>query len=331
MQTGWRKWWPWLKAVLVLAILLAVGRQFGRDLQRLDLGQRTLRWGWLFAAGAIYLLGLALSALYWYRLLRGLGQHPSANAVIRSYYLGHLGKYLPGKAWAVMIRTTVAAGAGVRLGVAVLSTFYEVLVTMTAGALLAAVVYACQIKNLFAPLNVEGAWQIWSHGTTELTAVDPRWGALLALLLLAPCGLPLIPAIFNRLVARLTQRFRDPDASPLPHARPIHLLEGVVLAGCGWLMLGASLWATLQAVLDEPQPWEWSTWLNYSAALSLAYVAGFVIVIVPGGLGVREFCLTLFLAPELVRFAGEEAPGLTVLAVLLLRLVWTAAEFVVAG
>jgi uncharacterized membrane protein YbhN (UPF0104 family) len=63
-------------------------------------------------------------------------------------------------------------------------------------------------------------------------------------------------------------------------------------------------------------------------------VAGFVIVVAPSGLGVREFFLTLFLAPELAALAGlgeAAAQATAVLTVLVLRLVWTAAELVAAA
>ena len=58
--------------------------------------------------------------------------------------------------------------------------------------------------------------------------------------------------------------------------------------------------------------------------MGLAYVAGFLAFLVPGGIGVREYFLLHLLA-----FAGP-AKGVAA-AVLVLRLVWTAAELVAAG
>ncbi len=69
------------------------------------------------------------------------------------------------------------------------------------------------------------------------------------------------------------------------------------------------------------------------AIVGLSYVIGFVVLIAPGGLGVREFMLTLLLTPELVGVEGmdrEQARATVVLAVLVLRLVWTAAELFAA-
>jgi hypothetical protein len=68
-----------------------------------------------------------------------------------------------------------------------------------------------------------------------------------------------------------------------------------------------------------------------TAILALAYVGGFVAVVVPGGLGVREWVLDRFLAPELALEAASAAQPVTVVIVLVLRLVWTAAELVLAA
>src|SRR5581483_4914168 len=121
MRDGFRKWWPWCKAFLALAILIAIGRQLLRDLRRPDLWQYSIQLDWLFACGLLYLAGLGFSAVFWYRLLTLLGQQPAFLAAMRAYYVGHLGKHLPGKAWALLLRTTLIHGPDVRLGVAGLS------------------------------------------------------------------------------------------------------------------------------------------------------------------------------------------------------------------
>jgi uncharacterized membrane protein YbhN (UPF0104 family) len=61
-----------------------------------------------------------------------------------------------------------------------------------------------------------------------------------------------------------------------------------------------------------------------TASVALATVAGFVVAVLPGGLGVREGVLMYALAPAM----GED---LAVVAALVLRLVWVAAELVAAA
>src|SRR5205823_3923511 len=133
------KWWKLAKALLAIAILVAIGRQFALALQ---IPQRGLRpsledlWGrllhpaWLLPAGVLYLAGLGFAAVYWYRLLLDLDQHPSFVGAIRAHYVGQMGKYLPGKAWALFLRSSLVRSSRVRVGIAVLTSFYEVLTTM---------------------------------------------------------------------------------------------------------------------------------------------------------------------------------------------------------
>ena len=78
------------------------------------------------------------------------------------------------------------------------------------------------------------------------------------------------------------------------------------------------------SVQAAPAPWSVYECLDCTAIAALSYVAGFVAQ-TPGGLGVRELILQQFLVPRL----GGEAPA--VVAVLLLRLLWTTGELVAAG
>ncbi len=291
-----------LKWALAAAILFFVGRQFYRDLGRPELENISFQPGWLVVSGVLYLLALGFSLAFWVRLLHYFGERPSAVSAVRAYYLGHFGKYVPGKAWALFLRGTLATPA-VRFGVAVVTALYEVLTTMAAGALVAAVVF------LFDPPHVSGL----------------DWPPVLTgLLLLGLCGVPLLPAVFNWLTRRLAKRFEAISILNLPPVGFLTLLEGLALTACGWGVMGLSVWSLLQGVLPQAPELTVGLWLYLSAATGLAYVAGFLAFIMPSGVGVREFFLLRLLA-----YLGPE--GLIAAAVLLLRLVWTAAELVLAG
>ena len=49
-------------------------------------------------------------------ILRRFGHTPSVLSILRAYYVGHLGKYVPGKAWALFMRASLIHGAGVPPG-----------------------------------------------------------------------------------------------------------------------------------------------------------------------------------------------------------------------
>jgi len=331
MRGKLRRAWPIVKALLWLLILYLIGRQFARDLQRPELAQRPLHAGWLALSGLLYVLGLGFSALYWHRLLGHLGSPISLGVALRAYYLGHLGKYLPGKAWALFLRSSLVHGHGVSAGMAALTSFYEVLTTMAAGVLVAAILFAVLGADAGAGLNAETLYHLlWMEQPGE-GGVQRPVVVLVSLLLFVAFLVPLHPAIFNRLVMRISKT--PEQTGQLPQIRLIYLIEGLAFAAVGWLFLGASFAAALRGIVG-------SDWLlldvrtaRLPAIMGLSYVIGFVILIAPGGLGVREFLLTLLLTPELVGVQGmgtEDARATVVLAVLVLRLVWTAAELVTA-
>ncbi len=333
MRAWLRKWWPWIKAVLAIAILVGIGRQLAPAANP-AMWHRPVRWQGFVLAGVFYLLGLGCSAVFWYRLLRALGQKPAVPAAIRAYYLGHLGKYLPGKAWALFLRAGIVSGAGVRMGLATITSLYEVLTTMTGGVLLAAVLLPWQLPQSPPGTNLPVLRQLLALEAPHLTTPDRNGILLLIGGLLVAVGLPIFPPVFNRLIRGMSQRFPKAESLQMPHLRPTVTAEGLLLAAGGWLLLGASLWFVLYAILPRPLEWDWTLWSRYSAFLALAYVAGFVIVIVPSGLGVREFFLTLFLIPEVAPLVGsdpDETRATVLLAVVLLRLIWTAAEAIITS
>jgi uncharacterized membrane protein YbhN (UPF0104 family) len=328
MRRRLRQLWPCLKAVLGLAILVMVGRQLLRDLRRPELWEQPLAPGWLVLAGLLYLAGLSLSALYWHRLLLSLGSRPRLRTTLRAYFLGHLGKYLPGKAWAILLRGSVARDGGPSLGLAAGTAFYEVLVTMAAGTLLAALLFATLAPDRDLGINLDDLRQL-------LTLQPPAGGRiaggtclLLALLLLAPFAAVLHPALFNRVAGRLLRKEGVPPSLHLGH-----LGSGLLLTGCGWVLLGISLWSVLQSIPGMALPWSRSAAL-LPALLAVSYVAGFVVLIAPGGLGVREVLLAFFLTPHLVEHTGRDsaaAHASAELVALVLRLVWTTAELLLAA
>jgi uncharacterized membrane protein YbhN (UPF0104 family) len=347
MRHRLRKLWPLLKLLLGLVIVVLISRRFYLDLRKHpELLHQSLRPGWLFLSGVLYLIGLGFSAVYWHRLMIGLGQRPPFLVALRAYYIGQMGKYLPGKAWALFLRAGLVRGPHVTPVLATVTAFYEVLVTMSAGVLLAAVFFilllppgsdldsghlrhqvAAMFEEIGKPDDVPVDWQRLRSEVTLAeepgAPLDRTLALALAVGLLVPLLLPILPPVFNRLVHHLSLPFRAAEAV-LPKFRTRGLIEGLCATGLGWMCLGASLGAALQGTLPEPPAWTGDNWGRLTSLLGVSYVAGFVILLVPSGLGVREFLLVLFL----LAFFGDSSPADVVLAVVVVRLVWTAAELV---
>ena len=305
------KTWAWrlAKGLLALAILLGVGRQFYHDLTQSagpgepDLWALPLRPAWLASSACLYLAALSFSACYWYRLLRLFGARPAFLKAYRAYFIGQLGKYVPGKAWALLMRGGFVAGPDVPLATALITAFYEVLTTMASGALIAAIVF------VLAPPDLPTL----------------QWKPLFTgLLLLGLCGVPLLPGVFNFLTRRMARRFAAIDALGLAPIRLTTLIQGLMITGCCWLTFGLSLWALLRGILPEPPALTLGTWARFCGSVGLAYVAGFLAFVLPSGVGVREYFLR-----QLLGFAGPDK--WIAAAVLLLRLVWTSGELLMAA
>ncbi len=286
------------KLLVVIVVFWFVRHTIYEAVEQLADHPLRLSPGWLVAAAGIYLLGLLPAGLFWHRLLLTLGQDARLGETLRAYYIGHLGKYVPGKAMVVVIRAGLIRSHRVNTGVAAASVFYETLTMMSVGALLAAGILAAWFReHIFL--------------------------CLVALALMIAAGLPILPPVFRR-VAKFARVGRsDPlIADKLESLGVSTLLLGVGAMVICWLLLGISFWAVLQSMGVE------NTGLTanlplYVAAVSLAMVAGFLSLI-PGGAVVRELVLTELLAPQL-----GGAVALT--SAVVLRLVWLGGELIISG
>jgi len=269
-----------------------------------------LHWGWSVAAAAMYVVGVLPAGWFWHRVLRDLGQETGLIRAMRAYMIGHLGKYVPGKLWVVVLRVGLVSGPGVQPTMAGAAVFVETLTMMAVGALLSA-------------LYLIFAWQ--GHG--ELLAVAVGIACVAGILTLPPIFKPIL-----RIVARRNSRPEVLNAVERLGFRTLWQGWGGMLIL--WACFGISLWMTLRVIGLDRLPF-WAPLPAMIASAAMATVSGFVIILLPGGLGVREFVLVALLAPYLKgALAGSEfsdhAELMAVLAACLLRIEWLLAEVIAA-
>ena len=129
------------------------------------------------------------------------------------------------------------------------------------------------------------------------------------------------PLVFPRVSILLASPFPSVGVDAQPRIdRPL-LGKGLLLNAISWLFLGLSQVAVIRALSTAGLTFEVIALVT--ASVALATVAGFVVAVLPGGLGVREWVLMTTLAPAI----GED---LAVVSALALRLTWVAAEAVAA-
>jgi uncharacterized membrane protein YbhN (UPF0104 family) len=249
-----------------------------------------LSWPFVGAALLAGLAGLGAWMLAWRSLLAGLGSPLPLRAAVRVYAVSQLGKYIPGSVWTLVAQMELAKDLQVPRKRGASAAILAMGTTIAAG---------CAIAAVTLPL-------------TSSDATRRYWW----LLVLAPIFLamlhPRVVALGLNLTLRVARRPLLDQQADL--ATMIRALCWTVL---GWLLFGVHAWLLVHAAGG-------SGLLLATGAYALAFTAGFLVVIAPGGVGVREAALTVALGPVL-------PPGAPLVVALVSRVVMTVADLVWAG
>lgn len=293
----WFRWVKWLIGAVVFVGLVIVLASIVRDLQASKLDFREIRWGWLAAAYVLYMVGTVPGGVFWHLVLNALGQRSPLNRSLRAFFFSQLGKYVPGKAMVVVMRTMMVAGPGMSTPIAVTSVFIETLTWMAVGAMIGSLMVAI--------LNPQ-------HTVLMVVGV---LGAFAVLVLISP------PVLGWTLKRAATIKGNTSGLADLRGLNSLTMVQGWVLMAVGWTFVAASFWAVLRA-LPGPE----ATLAHFALAMecvTLSIVVG-IVSLIPGGLGVRE----LVMVPLLSRDFG--APKALACAIVV-RLIWLISELSVVG
>ena len=291
---GMRSWRSAARiAFSVLAVALLVVTVV-RQRDALAAAAQQLSASALLASTLLVVAGLVAQMLSWRALFAGeTATMPSLRASAQIYYIGQLGKYVPGSIWAVVAQSELGLSHRITRSRSV---------TVALGAL--------------AVLVVTGT----GVAATVLSATSPEslrsyWWALLAL----PVGVCLLtPPVFNRLIRlalRLTHRNETTDGIG---ARSLAVSSAWALVM--WGLFGAHAWVLAGALGARSS----NVALVCVGAFALAWVAGLLVVIAPAGAGAREAALVLALGAVLGR------PEALVLA-LVSRILMVVGDAILAG
>jgi glycosyltransferase 2 family protein len=292
-----------------LIVLVAVARHARNTLVDLDARGESVRIepGAFFIAVGLYIAGLVPLGVFYGRVLAASPTPISTYAAVRAYLISHLGKYVPGKALVVVMRAGLSVPYGARPATAAFATFYETLVMMAAGGLFAAAAFGWEtVLPIVLPFG---------FGTARVPLSLLGLGMGIAFLVVVE------PRIFPRLASLGRLPFRGVGADALPRVTWRLLGEGLLWSTLAWTLLGLSQVAVLTML--GPSRLLQANWPAVVASVALATVAGFVVPISPGGLGVREWVLWTSLSASIDRDRA-------VVAALVLRLAWMVGELIAA-
>jgi glycosyltransferase 2 family protein len=243
--------------VIAVAGLVFVGRTLVSEWDDTQALLRDASWGWLVVALPTCLAGMTLVGVPWRAIIEALGEHHRLGAVLRWYFPGQLGKYVPGGIWPVVGRGELAVRGGVSRTIAYASVALSLALTYLAAALTALVFLAASVL-----------------------LGDDAGGAFWALLVL-PLGFACLhPAVLTRLVATAERVLSREMVVQVPDYRTTVRL--ILFHVPAWVLIAVATWFVARAFTPDPPVAQ----VLFAGVLS--WIVGFVVVPVPGGIGVRE-------------------------------------------
>ena len=272
-----------------LAGVAFVTRLVIRDWDEISEAVGAARPGLLVASVLVGLCGMTIIGLNWVYLVDRTGSPVRRTRGMSWYFVGQLGKYVPGGIWPVVGRAELAVRAGVGRRAAYTTT-------------------AASMFSTYFTAGVVGAALLpWALGAPAPVAIG------LPVLLAIGVGAAFHPQATGRLLelgSRLTRR-QLLLSVPTWRSTLITLARHVP----AWAAITLATWVVARALGFDIDP------VLLMAATPTSWLAGFVIIGLPGGLGVRE---SVFVAIVATQAAESEALAVALLA----RMVFVAVDIV---
>jgi glycosyltransferase 2 family protein len=208
------------------------------------------------------------SMLVWRLLLAASGSRVPLRGAAHIYFVGQLGKYVPGSVWPVLAQMELGRAYRVPRERSATSAVLAMAVNLTSALLV----------TLVAVPFLGGS------------AVSGYWWAFLCVPVLLAF---LHPRVLNPVIGRVLRAARRTEPQTPLSGRAI--CAAVALNTAGWVLAGAQIWL-LAVRLGAPVG---RTFPVAVGAFAFAWAVGFLIVFAPAGAGVRELILVATLTPVL--------------------------------
>lgn len=291
----------WMGSIrLLIAVLVAVAIGYtiwnaAGQLKQQEFRFSQINYLWWVAAIVSYIGAMSLSGIFWHRVLIAMDQKPKLKNSLSAFFISQLGKYVPGKAMVIVLRTDRIRGDQVTIGPAIVSVFIETLTWLFTGSIIASVL-------LFV---------LFDNRLLQVTAV--------AMMIIA--GVLTAPPVIRWFAHRMGHVKGKKTGKVMMGITAKVMAPGWVLLTIGWCLSGLSLWLVLKGLPDVSMV-AGDYWLCLTC-VTLSTAVGFASLL-PGGLGVRELVMIPLLS---TRFDL----AVVVVAVVAIRIVWLISELLTAA
>lgn len=262
-----RGWWRWARAIggaIILVVLVLHFRQDWKDANAHPVAWH-FRWEFIVASLTVTWVMYGVLIWGWRSVLHGWGQWIRAIDAARIWSISSLGKYIPGKVWAIASMAVMAEKEGVSGAAATGSAIIMQLLSLATGAVIA--------------IALVGTTMLVNFPGGSVSAICVAIFALLGAISLAS------PSVTRR-IGFLVRR---PDA-----VQPVepNALAGAIFAN---LIAWAGYGLAFQLLVLGTMPSVNLSWATATGAFTASYIGGYIMLFAPAGLGVREGLMILLL------------------------------------
>ncbi|MEO6998318.1 MAG: lysylphosphatidylglycerol synthase domain-containing protein [Terracoccus sp.] len=260
-----------IAVVVLAAVVYAVVRNWA-DVS-VHLGQ--ISWGTFALSTLAAAVGTGLTMLGWRVVLSDLGSELHLAPASGVYFVGQLGKYLPGSLWSVLVQADMARRLGVPRRRTAVAGFLAIGFALMAGGLIGLPAASLLLSSR-------------SQGAGDSGGFD--WWVLLAMPIIAVLC---VPRLLNAIIAAGLRLLRR---APLEHALSGRaVVRTVVVMALAWTAFGVHILLLARAVSSDGLLHPGLT-VAAMSGYALSVSLGMLTVVLPAGLGAREGLLTLVLA-----------------------------------
>ena len=281
-----------LKIIVVPAVIFFMVKMVMKDWNAVRAFSWQIHPFYLAVSFFAFCCGYAFLVFIWGAVLKALGYSVPFNEAWIIYFIGNLGRYIPGKLWTIAGVAYMAGKSGIPRVVAGTSA-----VCAQAYSILSSFVFLI-LFLIFKGTYTERFQVLW---VLPLPAV-------LVPVFMIPRNLERSLNFLLKKLGRapITIKYKTPTA-----------IRITFLYLCSWLIFGGAFRLFISAVTGGTV----INLLYLAGAYAVAYILGYVAFFAPGGIGVREGILTVLLT-------GYVPPGVAAVIAISVRLMITFVEIV---
>ena len=263
----------WIIAAIVVGF---AARELARQWQSVAPALEGLRLDWprLLASGALVIATYLLLIEAWRATLRVWSQSLPFSAAARIWFVSNLGKYVPGKVWQIAAMGALAQKSGVSATAAIGSSLLVNLVSVLAGFAVIAATAAGRVGAVVGAQMTGGG-----ERSAQFIVIGIAIAGAIALAL-APVAVPRLAALAGKMTGR-------PLAIPPVPPKAVWVAAASTVAS--WLAYGIAFFLFAHGITPRAT----GNALSYIAVYTGSYLAGYLALFAPGGVGIREAAIII--------------------------------------